>query len=288
VPDENAATLTIVVSLFMALLLLVTALLTLRSTSITPCSFMSWLLQLLAILMFFFGDKAPYVVHRYGNELNCSNTCQSYVQSAAIFSLAVGLFILNNIPLLYRDKSKGHGARYTQRWWEHAFSMITIFLGTDLMYSLLMAFTFISDESTPKSILSTSFLVVLILIGCTSIVINCCYVQTSALISRNKNRRKKCDASLSLVTIFLVASLPFYLLSDNVDPFFSIAGCTPTATTPAVGQSEDCNIKNVKILRIFLMLIPGAAIVFAFVVFSCKWCDDGDRDDDGYEEDKEA
>ena len=280
----STAWITVIVCGLLASLLLLIAILTLCVTSVRPCSLMAWILQLLAIMMFYFGDKAPYIVHLYGNELNCNSSCQSNVQVWAIVALAMGLFILHNTPLLHHHKSRRYGAKYKQQWWEHAYSMIAIFLGTDIMYSLLIAFTSISNDSTPKAFLSMLFLVSLFVVGSAGIVINCSYAQLSA--ATTSSRKNKCDCSLTIVALILVPSLLFYLLSDNVDPLFSIFGCSH-AVGYGSGHGEECDMKKVKVIRVALMMIPGVTIALAFIILCCKWCGDKHKDDDP-EDDKEA
>ena len=181
-------------------------------------------------------------------------------------------------------QNRRYGTKYKQLWWEHAYSMITIYLGTDFMYSLLIAFTSISNDSTPKAFLSMLFLVSLIIVGSAGFVINCSYAQLSA--TTTNSRKNKYDYSLTIVAFILVASLPFYLLSDNVDPLFSIYGCSH-AVGNGSSQGEECDTKKVKVTRVALMIIPGAAIVIPFSMYCCKWCGDKHKDDDS-EDEKEA
>ena len=150
-------------------------------------------------------------------------------------------------------QNRRYGAKYKQLWWEHAYSMITIFLGTNFMYLLLIAFTSISNDSTPKAFLSMLFLVSLIIVGSAGFVINCSYAQLSA--TTTNSRENKCDYSLTIVAFILVPSLPFYLMW--ILCFLSMAAAMQWAM--AAAKVKNATRKKVKVTRVQLLFPYTAA-----------------------------
>ena len=285
VPNYHAAAIiTTVVFVIMALLLVVTSIIGLRFSTVTSGSFLAWELQFAAVVMYYYGDNIPNILHRYEGILNCSYVCQDNSQIAAIFFLGTGLLIQHNIPLLYRNESRASKAKYKQQWWNYSFNMITIFITTDIIYSLITAFTSITTYMSAKLSLSIPFLVVSVIIGWITIFINFRYTQLSIDISKHKNKQRKCDRSHAIVATILAASLPFYLLSDNEQPIDSALRCYPTITNSTLEHEtpfeEECDMLNNSILRLFFMAVPAVSMVIAFGIFLFKWCNDSHYDVD--------
>lgn len=270
VSDVHAASIITVISFcLIGCSLISLAIIGLRFTTVTSASFAAWLLQLLAVVLYFYGDNIDYILQRYGDELHCGETCQERNWIAAKLFLGTALTTLYIIPLLYKDTVKLPGSTYKCGWWHYALSMVTILVKVDMIYSALVPMPPSSSNCDSMVVtLSSSFFVILSIIGCAGIVINCRYTKY-AINTNDKKKDRKCDISLFIVGILLFLCLPLYLLSDNQQPIDCIFGCDSFAFNTTM--TNGCDMKTNSVLRLSLMGWTAVSALLTLGVFLCKW-----------------
>ena len=262
---EIPATITVLIFIFVAILIVVISIFGLFLTKATYSSVTAWLLQVFAVIMYYCGDNIQNILYRYGKSLKCGTYCQNNSRIAVITLLASALLIQYNIPHQKQGEDKAPKAKDKLEWWNYAFNIVTVFVSTTIIYSLVSSFPPISDNTSLKM-----FLVICIIIGCILIVVNLC-------LSQNKNMCRNRAYSLTIISFSLAFCLPLYLLSNNKQPLDSIISCHSSPSNATIEQEVslldyDCNNWVNSIWRLVFLSISTVIILCVSGIFLCRWC----------------
>ena len=270
---EIPAIITVLIFIFVAIFLVVIAIFGLLFTKATYSSFTAWLLQVFAVIMYYCGDNIPNILYRYGKSLKCSTYCQDNSWIAVITLLASALLIQYNIPHQKQSEDRAPKAEDKLEWWNYAFNIVTVFVSTTIIYSLVSSFPPISDNTSQKIYLNVWILVICIVIGWILIVVNFCFSQNSL---RCKNMCRNRAYFLTFISFSLAFCLPLYLLSNNKQPLDSIISCHSSPSNAAIEQEVslheyDCNNWVNSIWRLVFLSISTVIILCVSGIFLCRW-----------------
>ena len=251
-------------------------------TVTTEALLVAILAELLASMLYYYGDNINYMTQRYGEELGCGAQCITNNKIAALITLQVSLIVFFVLPLLTRKylKRKGSGRNHkrgfvnsSETGWYTAVYMIGIILQIDTLYTIsiavtdtLFAITAVAHDfefcSNNVIIVSSSLLIIYFLIGAFAIIIIGRYV----CLKIDNNDKWYYITGAGMV---LIICLPLYMLADNEQPLDCAFGYDRFANATEVDFNFDfqCTTRGNTGLRLGLMLL----ILVVVTILSCMF-----------------
>ena len=226
------------------------------------------LMQLLASMMYFYGDNFYPITLRYGEQWGCDKHCMENVRISTNVSLALSLIVLQVLPPTLQKLSKIF--LYEEKWqrkyeidWLHLLDMIIRIIKIDAVYKIITT-TAQSSESCGRIEVAVSIvsIIAFILIGdFFSILIDCWY------------SAKKFDMTYKwiykVLYIMLIISLPLYTLANNLQPLDCSFGCDISSFVNETENEVKCDMKGNSITRLVFLLF--AIALLATVICIIIW-----------------
>ena len=263
----------------LSLLLIVLPLFALFCSYDNPPSLVAWILQLVAIVFYFYGDNIGYITQRYGEALGCGDRCIENNRIAAVVLLGSAIIILHIFPPILKDmaalvKEVKEDYKYDRGGWYYTLDMIAILVRIDTVFTIvaIMAQTDNYCSLTDMS-LGWSFFAICTIIGIAAIIVSGIYA-VYKIIDKAKDNTVKHWQTMSgimiTVVILLSISLPLYILSDNEQPIDCVWGCDSyadnTTTIIATDSGINCNMKANSGMRLGLMLVTGLLVLLSGIL----------------------
>ena len=218
-----------------------------------------WILQLVSIVFYFYGDNIGYISQRYGEALGCGDRCIENNRIAAVVMLGSAIIVLH-------FSSRFPTSKDDLGWWYYTLGMIAVLVQIDTVFTIvaIMAQTSNYCSLTDES-LGWSFFVICTIIGIAAIIFSSIHVDDEIT-----------TAILFTVVILLSISLPLYILSDNEQPIDCVWGCDSyadnTTTIIATDSGMNCNMKANSGMRLGLMSVAGLLVLLSGILLGCeKW-----------------
>ena len=184
------------------------------------------LLQLTIVEFYFFGNSIYYLVKQYGDTLGCSNYCQENLEAAGKAFLGIAVLIIFTVPLLIGDEIRRYTIKIYSRWCHYTLSMVTVLIKTDMIYSLVIGLVQPGPICSTTNITFIScFIGIATVTGCVSIIVHSKFTKDCIYNEEPKN----CDGYLCFAVVLLLFCMPFFLLSDNLQPLDCAFKCDQSA-----------------------------------------------------------
>lgn len=242
----------------------------LRFKNNTCASFFAWLLQLVAVVSYYYGNNTRNILHRFGDELGCGETCQKNNLIATRILLGCALVILHTVPQPYQKTSKNNRE---DKWWNYVLNMIGVLVTIDMICSVVAIDPTSIDSTSTDVRLSVPTIVLCTVIGWASIIINWSYTRNSI----EKEKRKKHETCIAFAILFICLSLPFYLFSNNQLAYCAFEDASPYYNMTSISDNALGNsyAKASAILRLVLLGIAGTLVLLVttctmLIMLPCK------------------
>lgn len=228
-------------------------------------SFISWLVQVFIVELYYYGSNINSIMQKYGNDIGCGETCQESNRVAAIVFLGTALIFLNTIPILH-EATKNKFDLESNDVWNYVLNVITILVSINTIYSTVASLIPTSIHCTVFVVtLSSIFIILATVIGWASII---------GLLWDTSYAKAYEDIECPKLFIFpLLLSLPLYLLSDNQLPIDCAFDSDPSGSNTTMTNDGDLDINynnnSDNILRLIFTGITGTAVLISFL---WKWC----------------
>ena len=175
------------------------------------CSIMFFLLQLMVAALYYFGDNIDYFASMHNVVLNCDKDCQQKLVIVKQVCVGTTTLFIFTMPYLSHDPRKNKRTKH------FVLSIINMLIKVDMIYSLVT--TNLVDPYGGCSfvkVLSFSFYCIAILIGWVGIVKQS--IKETSSINKDQAASVCNILSMWIGVIFLLVSLPMYILADNQQP----------------------------------------------------------------------
>ena len=193
--------------------------------------------QIIASMLYFYGDNINYILERYGENLGCGDVCVENNRIAAVVTLGLSLILFHITPGVLRKIAKMNDWKYTETGWKSALDMLVIIVKIDTVFTVvaIMAQTDEYCNSTDVG-LSWSFVVICFFAGLVAMIV---YGVFSCYKLDNSDKCK----CITLAFFLLLFCFPMYLLADNQQPIDCAFGCDTFAAN--MTQNEiNCNMRG--------------------------------------------
>ena len=257
----------------LSLLLIVLPLFALFCSYDNPPSLVAWILQLVAIVLYFYGDNIGYITQRYGEALGCGDRCIENNRIAAVVLLGSAIIILHIFPPILKDIAglvkEDH--KYDRGGWYYALDMIAILVRIDTVFTIVAIMAQTSNYCSLTDVsLGWSFFVICTIIGIAAIIVSSIYAMYKIDDKGSIKNFTAMSGIMITVVIFLSISLPLYILSDNEQPIDCAWGCDSyadnTTTIITTDSGMNCNMKANSGMRLGLMLVTGLLVLLSGIL----------------------
>ena len=222
----------------------------------------SILLQTLGAVSYFYGDNINPIMQRYGEELDCDDSCINNNRIAAVMALGLSLIIFylfpqvtNKISIMISWENVGTG-------WYSAIDMIGIILKLDIVFTIVEIMTQTDEFCSTNDVgLSSPFIVICFFAGVFAMIIYGVY----SCVKLDNSDKCKC---ITFAFFLLVFCLPMYLLADNQQPLDCAFGCDTFAANMTENEIN-CEMYGNSGLRIGFTTLSFLIVIFTPLAFGC-------------------
>ena len=276
--DRVAGIATVVCFSILGFILIGLSPLALCFTTINPLIIIAWLMQLVTVVLYFYGDNIGFILERYGETLGCGDMCIENNRIASVVLLGSAMVVWHIIPPLLKDIAVMVKDEYNYKHggWYYALDMLALLIRVDTTFTVIAimsqttAYCSLSDRT-----LGWSFFVILTVIGIAGLIISSIYTAYKIDNESTIKSLPAMSATLIIVVILLGISLPLYILADNQQPLDCVWGCdsySDNATAIVAANSGiNCNMKANSGLRLGFMTATCAFVLLSLALLGCDW-----------------
>lgn len=276
--DRTAGIATVVCFSVLGLLLIGLSPFALCFSTVNPPILSAWLMQLFALVLYFYGDNIGYILQRYGEVLGCGDQCVENNRIAAVVLLGSAIIILQIIPPLLKDIAVmvKDVYQYKHGGWYQALDMLALLVRIDSIFTIIAVMTQTTAYCglTDRS-LGWSFFVICCIAGIAGLIISSMYAAYKVDKEHSVRSLPAMSATLVLVVILLSISLSLYILADNQQPLDCVWGCDSytdnTTVAVATGTGIECNMKANSGTRLGFMTVTGALVLLSLALLGFDW-----------------
>ena len=230
--------------------------------------FIVLLAEIIAALLYFYGDNIGFIVDRYGDVLGCGPQCTENNRIAAIITLGIALMYYQLFPSCIHTIAVNYGVEHTDTGWYSATNMMAIILKVDAVFTIVAIMSQTTDFCSRTDVsISVAFFVICTIAGISIMCVYCCL--SAWKLSDDADTKAWCWI-VPLTFILLVLSFPMYVLADNPQPLDCAWGCDSFASNNTLNNLTCNNVGNSALRLGFTSVTFLTVGTLSLVLFCCR------------------